>query len=82
MTGNLREADVCMQVDILFIHAPDARIPFEETLSGIDALHKQGAFKRFGLSNHTAEQVEEVVNICNEKGFVAPSVFGKPTIYP
>lgn len=63
------------QVEILFIHAPDMRVPFEETLSGIDALYKESVFKRFGLSNHTAEQVEEVVKICKDKDFVLPSVF-------
>lgn len=57
------------------MHTPDVRLPFEETLSGIDALYREGAFKRFGLSNHTPEQVEEIVQICHEKGFVLPTVF-------
>jgi aflatoxin B1 aldehyde reductase len=57
------------------MHSPDTRLPFEETLSGIDFLYKEGTFKRFGLSNYTPEQVEEVVKICHEKGFVLPSVF-------
>ncbi|ROV96064.1 hypothetical protein VPNG_09125 [Cytospora leucostoma] len=63
------------QINILFLHAPDIRVPIEETLSGFDALYKEGLFKHFGLANHTAEQVEEVVKICKEKSFVLPSVF-------
>lgn len=63
------------QIDVLFIHCPDRRVSFEETLSGIDALHKEGAFKRFGLANYTPDEVEEVLTICKEKGFVLPSVF-------
>jgi aflatoxin B1 aldehyde reductase len=51
------------------------RVPFEETLSGIDALYREGRFKHFGIANHTAEQVEEVVNICKEKNFVLPTFF-------
>lgn len=57
------------------MHTPDTRVPFEETLSGIDFLYKEGIFKRFGLSNHTPEQVEEVLEVCNERGFVRPSVY-------
>ncbi|ROW03047.1 hypothetical protein VMCG_05701 [Cytospora schulzeri] len=63
------------QLDILFLHAPDVRLPFEETLSGFDALHKEGLFKHFGLANHNAEQIEEVVKICKEKGFILPTIF-------
>ncbi|KAG6355035.1 hypothetical protein INS49_004116 [Diaporthe citri] len=63
------------QIDILFIHCPDRRVSFEDTLSGVDALYKEGAFKRFGLANYTPDEVEEVLKICNEKGFVLPSVF-------
>lgn len=57
------------------MHTPDTRVPFEETLSGIDTLYKEGKFTKFGLSNYTPEQVEEVLKICNEKGFVLPSVY-------
>ncbi|KJK79326.1 hypothetical protein H634G_04917 [Metarhizium anisopliae BRIP 53293] len=63
------------QVDVLYLQAPDARVPFEETLAAIDGLYKEGVFKRFGISNHTGEQIEQVVQICQSKGFVVPSVF-------
>ncbi|KAI4596290.1 hypothetical protein KJ359_005419 [Pestalotiopsis sp. 9143b] len=63
------------QFGTLFLHAPDARVPVEETLSAFDVLYKEGVFKQFGLAEHTAEQVEQVVEICKEKGFVLPSVF-------
>lgn len=57
------------------MHTPDPRVPLEETISGFDALHKEGTIKRFGLSNYTPEQVEEVIKVCHERGLVAPSVF-------
>ncbi|KAK7713045.1 hypothetical protein SLS63_012188 [Diaporthe eres] len=63
------------KVDILYMHAPDTRMPLEETVSGFDALYREGTIKRFGLSNYTPEQVEEVVKVCHDKGFVLPSVF-------
>lgn len=50
-------------------------MPVEETLAGVNALHQEGLFKRFGLSNHTATQIQEVLQICKEKSFVLPSVF-------
>uniref|UniRef100_A0A093XWK6 Aflatoxin B1 aldehyde reductase member 4 n=1 Tax=Talaromyces marneffei PM1 TaxID=1077442 RepID=A0A093XWK6_TALMA len=63
------------QVDVLFIHGFDKRVPLEETLEGFNELHKRGAFKRFGVSNFSAEEIEDVVRISKERGFVLPSVY-------
>lgn len=63
------------QVDVLYIHAPERRVPFKETLAGLDALHKQGAFRRLGLSNYLGHEVEEMVRVAKENGFVVPSVY-------
>ncbi|KAI8814988.1 NADP-dependent oxidoreductase domain-containing protein [Cladochytrium replicatum] len=63
------------QVDVYYIHFPDPTIPIEVTLEGINELYKLGRFKRFGLSNFSAEQVEEAVRIAKEKGYVVPSVY-------
>jgi len=63
------------QVDIFYIHAPEREIPLEDTLSGMNELYKQDKFKRFGLSNYKPEEVEEVVKVCKDHGFVAPTVY-------
>jgi aflatoxin B1 aldehyde reductase len=63
------------QFDILYIHAPDDSTPFEETLRGINEGYKNGAFRRFGLSNFSPEQVQTVYDICKEKGYVIPTAF-------
>ncbi|KAF1935607.1 Aldo/keto reductase [Clathrospora elynae] len=63
------------QFDILYIHAPDTSVPFEETLAGINEVHKKGIFKRFGLSNFSAEQVQQVYDIAKEKGYPLPTVY-------
>lgn len=63
------------QVDVYYIHSPDRRVPLEELLAGINALHQAGKFKRFGLSNFLAEEVEEVVRIAREKNYILPSVY-------
>jgi aflatoxin B1 aldehyde reductase len=62
-------------VDLYYLHAPDRETPFAETLEAINEEYKQGHFKRFGISNFKASEVEEVCKICEEKGYVKPSVY-------
>ena len=37
--------------------------------------YTEGKFKFFGLSNYTADEVEEIVQICEAKGYLKPSVY-------
>lgn len=62
-------------VDVYYLHAPDRRGPWKDTLSGLNELHKQGAFKRLGLSNFRGDEVEEVVQVAKDNNFVVPSVY-------
>lgn len=62
-------------VDVFYVHAPDADTPMEHTLEGVNEVYKKGFFKRFGLSNYKAEDVEKVYNHCKEKGYPLPSVY-------
>lgn len=62
-------------VDVYFLHAPDDTTPIEETLSVVDELYRQGKFKRFGLSNFSAAQVEQVHSLAASKGWVLPTVY-------
>jgi len=63
------------QFDIFYLHAPDTSVPFEETLAGINEAYKKGIFRRFGLSNFSAEQVQQVYDICKSKGYPLPTVY-------
>ncbi|KAL1799326.1 hypothetical protein ACET3X_003363 [Alternaria dauci] len=63
------------QFDIFYIHAPDPTVPFEETLAGINEAYKKGIFRRFGLSNFSAEQVQQVYDIAKAKGYPLPQVY-------
>lgn len=63
------------KVDVYYIHAPDRRSKLEDVLAGVDALYQAGKFNRFGLSNFLASEVDDVVRICRERGFVMPSVY-------
>nr|XP_039262147.1 aflatoxin B1 aldehyde reductase member 2-like [Styela clava] len=63
------------QVDIYYLHAPDHVTPLTETLKIIDVLHKEGKFSEFGLSNYSAWQVAEIVNLCKQNGWIQPTVY-------
>lgn len=59
----------------MYLHAPDRSTPFAETVRAIDEAHKAGHFEQFGLSNYTAEEVDEIVAICEKRGYVKPTVY-------
>ncbi|KAK3326767.1 NADP-dependent oxidoreductase domain-containing protein [Apodospora peruviana] len=62
-------------IDLLYLHAADRAVPFAETLSAIDQLHKAGKFVRFGISNFTSFEVAEIVMTCKANGWVRPTVY-------
>jgi aflatoxin B1 aldehyde reductase len=62
------------QVDVYYIHAPDV-VPIEETLAGVNEIYKEGWFKRFGLSNFFAEDVQKIYDICKREGYPLPTVY-------
>ncbi|KAJ9655373.1 hypothetical protein H2198_005747 [Neophaeococcomyces mojaviensis] len=63
------------EVDIMYLHAPDRATPFSETCEAMHDAWLEGKFQRFGLSNYTVEQVEEIVKICEECGYNKPTVY-------
>lgn len=63
------------QINILYLHQPDRATPFEETCEAIDTAHKEGKFKKFGLSNFSADEVKQVLEICERRSFVKPGVY-------
>ena len=64
-----------MNKTALTLAAPDHKTPIEETLEAINEVHKQGHFKRFGLSNYQAEDVERIYKHCKEHNYVLPTVY-------
>ncbi|KAI4655000.1 uncharacterized protein J4E78_007180 [Alternaria triticimaculans] len=63
------------QVNIFYIHSPDHTVPISETLAGIQELFEGGVFRRFGLSNYLAEDVEKIYAHCLSNNYVLPTVF-------
>ncbi|KZV91065.1 Aldo/keto reductase [Exidia glandulosa HHB12029] len=60
---------------VLYLHLPDRKVPFVDTLRAIDELYKEGKFEQFGLSNYPAYEVAEILGICELHGFVKPTVY-------
>ncbi|KAF7322937.1 GTP binding [Mycena chlorophos] len=63
------------KVRVLYLHAPDRSVPFEETLEEMNKLHNEGYYEIFGLSNFASWEVAEVVSICKAKGWLQPKIY-------
>jgi len=61
--------------DLFYLHMPDLDTPIIETLACVDEHHRNGKFKRFGLSNYAAWQVAEIVELCKHNDWVQPTVY-------
>lgn len=52
------DALAVQSLDLLQLHAPDQRIPFEESVGALARLREQGKARYLGLCNVTVEQIE------------------------
>ncbi|KAI5917788.1 NADP-dependent oxidoreductase domain-containing protein [Camillea tinctor] len=52
-----------------------AELQTDCTLRAIDAMYKEGKFKRFGLSNYAPFEVSEIVMTCEANGWVRPTIY-------
>jgi len=59
----------------MFLHLPDRQTPFEDIAKAMNDAFQQGKFKNFGVSNYTANEVQRFIDICEERGYVKPSVY-------
>lgn len=62
-------------IDVFYIHSPSQSEPNTEVLEAVNELHKAGIFKRFGLSNFLASDVQAVYEHCEKNGLVKPTVY-------
>jgi aflatoxin B1 aldehyde reductase len=63
------------KIDMFYLHGPDRKTPFEDTLREVNKLHKEGYFVRFGISNYMSWEVAQICEICEKNGWVKPSVY-------
>ncbi len=62
-------------VDILYLHFPDPDTSVESALEGCAQLYDEGKIKEIGLSNFPAWLVAETFHICENHGWVLPTVY-------
>ncbi|KAI1410441.1 Aldo/keto reductase [Hypoxylon sp. FL1857] len=63
------------QINIEYLHKPDRDTPFEEACEAMDQSYKEGKFKKWGLSNYRADEVQKIIDICEEHGWVKPTAY-------
>ena len=59
-------------IDLYYQHQDDAATPLGDSLGAFDGLVKAGKVRTTGLSNFTAERVEEALAICHQHSLAAP----------
>ncbi|BGP28838.1 hypothetical protein JCM10296v2_000574 [Rhodotorula toruloides] len=62
-------------LNLWYLHAPDYGTPIAGTLEAANTLHQEGKFKRFGISNYCAKDVEEFCDLADKHGWVKPSAY-------
>ncbi|KAI0265383.1 Aldo/keto reductase [Gloeopeniophorella convolvens] len=63
------------QLEMWYLHGPDRTTPYEVTLKAVNDLHKEGLFRRFGISNYMSWEVAEIVSICRTNGYIQPTAY-------
>ncbi|MFO0660358.1 MAG: aldo/keto reductase [Polyangiaceae bacterium] len=61
-------------VDVLYLHAPDASTPIEETLDAIKTVLTSGKIRAWGVSNYASWQVLEMMHQCDLFGIMRPAI--------
>ena len=86
ISGRLDEASITSQLeeslrrlrlshtDILYLHFPDPATGLEQTLRACASLHQRGLYRELGLSNFSADAVDEASNICTAHKWPRPTV--------
>ncbi len=62
-------------LDLLYLHAPDAKTPIEETLAACAQLFQEGKIRELGLSNYASWQTADIWHRCKKNGWIAPTVY-------
>lgn len=62
-------------IDLFYFHSPDIKTDIDDSLDGIQQLHKEGKIKEFGLSNYPAWKVADIWHRCKARGMVLPTVY-------
>ena len=59
-------------IDLYYHHKDDRSVPLADSLGAMDALVKAGKVRAIGLSQYSAERVEEAMRVADENGLARP----------
>jgi aflatoxin B1 aldehyde reductase len=63
------------QINIELLHLPERSTPFEETVEAMDEAIRDGKIKHWGVSNYTAAELKQFLDICERRGLAKPVVY-------
>ncbi|KAH7184812.1 NADP-dependent oxidoreductase domain-containing protein [Fusarium flagelliforme] len=63
------------QINLYYLQLPERKHPLEPVLETLNQAHKDGKIKAWGISNYRADEVQKTLDICEEHGFIKPSVY-------
>ena len=63
------------KVNVFYLHGPDRDTPINETLEACNELYEEGKFTELGISNYAAWEVVDIYYICEQNGWVKPTVY-------
>ncbi|GGF29699.1 aldo/keto reductase [Subtercola lobariae] len=59
-------------IDLYYAHYDDAETPLEESAAAFDELVKAGKIRYYGLSNYTAERIQQWLDVADANGLTRP----------
>ena len=62
-------------VDVLYAHMADTETAVEEQIRGFNDQIEAGRCRQWGVSNHSVEQLERMLETCERKDLKKPSVY-------
>ncbi|KAI1347137.1 Aldo/keto reductase [Xylaria sp. FL0043] len=63
------------KIEMFYLHGPDRKHSYEDTLRAVDELYREGYFNRFGVSNYMAWEVAQMCEICERHGWIKPTAY-------
>ena len=60
------------RIDLYYHHKDDPKVPLADSLGAMDALVKAGKVRAVGLSQYSAERLDEAMRVADANGFTRP----------
>ena len=61
------------RIDLYYQHRDNPAVPLADSLGAFETLRREGKIRAIGLSNFTADRIDEAVGTCRREGFAAPA---------